>query len=61
MRLLSLSSLLVLLFCATLVARTIRVKPLWNDELFTLYLSRLPDMKTVWAALSSGVSTAGKR
>jgi hypothetical protein len=47
-------TVLVLLFCATLVARAIRVKPLWNDELFTLYICRLPDMKTVWAALRTG-------
>lgn len=47
-------TVLVLLFCATLIARAIRVKPLWNDELFTLYICRLPDMKTVWAALRTG-------
>ena len=29
-------------------------KPLWNDELYTLYIARLPDFSDVWAALSTG-------
>ncbi len=28
------------------------VRPLWHDEIFTLYLSRLPSMHDVWTALS---------
>jgi hypothetical protein len=47
-------TVVVLLFCATLVARTIHLKPLWNDEIFTWYICRLPDMKAVWAALRTG-------
>ena len=29
-------------------------KPLWNDELYTLYIARLPSMTDVWDALSTG-------
>lgn len=29
-------------------------KLLWNDELYTLYISRLPDLSAVWSALLSG-------
>lgn len=29
-------------------------KPLWNDELYTLYIVRLPSLSDVWAALSTG-------
>lgn len=29
-------------------------KPLWNDELYTLYIARLPTLGDVWAALSTG-------
>ncbi len=29
-------------------------KPLWNDELYTLHLARLPGASEVWAALSTG-------
>ncbi|MGH9852980.1 MAG: glycosyltransferase family 39 protein, partial [Blastocatellia bacterium] len=29
-------------------------KPLWNDELYTLYIARLPGLSDVWAALSTG-------
>ena len=29
-------------------------KPLWNDELYTLYIVRLPGVSDVWAALSTG-------
>src|SRR5580704_9894593 len=30
-------------------------KLFWIDELYTLYLSRLPDMTSLWAALKQGV------
>jgi hypothetical protein len=30
-------------------------KLFWFDELFTLYISRLPDMATLWSALKQGV------
>jgi hypothetical protein len=29
-------------------------KPLWNDELYTYYIARLPKMNDVWGALMSG-------
>ena len=29
-------------------------KPLWYDELFTLYMSRLPSMEAIWSALKDG-------
>ena len=29
-------------------------KPLWFDELFTFYVSRLPGLRDVWSALASG-------
>ena len=29
-------------------------RPLWNDELYTLYIARLPGLSDVWAALSTG-------
>lgn len=29
-------------------------KPLWNDELYTYYIARLPAMTDVWGALMSG-------
>ena len=29
-------------------------KPLWNDELYTYYVARLPTMKSVWGALLAG-------
>jgi len=31
-----------------------REKPLWNDELFTFYISRRPTLSTVWSALLTG-------
>ena len=31
-----------------------RMKPFWYDELFTYHMSRLPDWKTILAALSAG-------
>jgi 4-amino-4-deoxy-L-arabinose transferase-like glycosyltransferase len=30
-------------------------KPLWNDELFTLYISRLPGVDDMWSELATGV------
>src|ERR1700722_11125980 len=30
-------------------------KLFWLDELFTVYLSRLPDVKSVWQAVTHGV------
>lgn len=30
-------------------------KPLWNDELFTLYISRLPSVSGMWDILATGV------
>ena len=30
-----------------------RLKPMWNDELYTYYIARLPSMNDVWAALMS--------
>jgi 4-amino-4-deoxy-L-arabinose transferase-like glycosyltransferase len=30
-------------------------KPLWNDELFTYYISRLPGIDDMWSELASGV------
>src|SRR3972149_1994188 len=29
-------------------------KLMWNDELFTLYISRLPSVSDIWSALSTG-------
>jgi hypothetical protein len=29
-------------------------KPLWYDELFTYYMSRLPGIRTIWSALKDG-------
>ena len=29
-------------------------KLLWNDELFTLYISRLPSLSAIWSALVTG-------
>jgi len=39
---------------AGLTALRALAKPLWYDELFTYYMSRLPDMKTTWSALQAG-------
>jgi hypothetical protein len=30
------------------------VRPLWHDEIFTLYLSRLPSFHQLWSALAAG-------
>src|SRR4029450_12529383 len=32
-------------------------KSLWSDELYTLYVSRLPDLVSCWKALTSGVDS----
>jgi hypothetical protein len=29
-------------------------KPLWNDELYTFYMAKLPSLSDLWAALSTG-------
>jgi hypothetical protein len=29
-------------------------KLMWNDELFTFYISRLPTLSQMWSALSTG-------
>ena len=50
-------ALLVLLLAA--VASTALVlahrRPLWNDELFTYYISRLPGVEDMWSKLATGV------
>ena len=51
-RLLFLSCLCIFLFAAT--AAQARSKPLWYDELFTYYMSHLPDMGAIWNALKQG-------
>ncbi len=33
----------------------IAAKPLWHDEIFTIYMCRLPDMASVWRALATGL------
>jgi hypothetical protein len=47
---------LVLLSCLYLAATCFRAsrKLFWFDELFTVYISRLPDMASVWSALKHG-------
>jgi hypothetical protein len=35
--------------------RVISARPLWNDEIFTMYLCRLPGMASVWRALETGL------
>lgn len=37
-----------------LIAASSARRPYWFDELFTLYMSRLPSMSAVWAALKDG-------
>jgi len=51
-RLLFLSGLCLFLFACTLAQA--RSNPLWYDELFTYYMSHLPDMGTIWNALKQG-------
>jgi hypothetical protein len=43
------------LVCLAGLAGRASVRLLWHDELFTLYISRLPDAASIWAALASGV------
>ncbi len=43
-------SLLYLVSTCLLASR----KLMWNDELFTLYLSRLPGLSDIWSALATG-------
>jgi hypothetical protein len=43
---------------AALMAMTVFLadrKPLWNDELFTYYISRLPGVGDMWSTLATGV------
>jgi hypothetical protein len=47
------AGLLALLYFPLTVCIATR-KPLWTDELFTLYLARLPDLSTLWQALQTG-------
>lgn len=42
-----------ILYLAVTVLVALR-KPLWNDELYTLYIARLHSMTDVWGALSTG-------
>ena len=44
-----------LLIYFVIALRVIASKPLWSDEIFTIYLCRLPDMASVWRALSTGL------
>ena len=46
-------AVLVLLAAATAVLAD--RKPLWNDELFTYYISRLPGVGDMWSTLGTGV------
>ncbi len=49
---------LLLAGLAVLMAMTVLFadrKPLWNDELFTYYISRLPDTGDMWSELATGV------
>jgi len=45
----------VLLIYFAVALRVLRARPLWNDEIFTIYLCRLPDMASVWRALKTGL------
>jgi Dolichyl-phosphate-mannose-protein mannosyltransferase len=47
-------ALLVLALGAMAIVLAAR-KPLWNDELFTLYISRLPSVGDIWSELETGV------
>jgi 4-amino-4-deoxy-L-arabinose transferase-like glycosyltransferase len=50
--------LLLALLLAAVAAGTLLLadrKPLWNDELFTLYISRLPGLDEMWSELATGV------
>jgi Dolichyl-phosphate-mannose-protein mannosyltransferase len=46
-------AIFTLLYFAGTVGNAL-AKPLWYDELFTVYLSRLPHLSDLWAALSQG-------
>src|SRR5258708_29735699 len=49
--------LLLALFCLVygcLTAYRASMKLFWFDELFTVYLSRLPDLNALWSALAQG-------
>lgn len=49
---------LLALFCIFYLAATCyraSTKLFWFDEIFTVYLSRLPDLKSLWDALAQGV------
>ena len=51
-------ALFVILFsCSYLAMMLYRAhrKSFWFDELYTLYLSRIPDLPTLWKALTSGI------
>jgi Dolichyl-phosphate-mannose-protein mannosyltransferase len=49
--------LLVLLLAAVAAITLVLAhrKPLWNDELFTYYISRLPGVDDMWSELATGV------
>ena len=44
---------LTLLYSVSTYVLAVR-KPMWNDELYTYYIARLPAMSDVWAALMAG-------
>jgi hypothetical protein len=44
----------VVAFLACSLARALRT-PIWYDELYTLYLAQLPNIKSIWIALKSGL------
>ncbi len=43
------------LVCLAGLAGRASARLLWHDELFTLYISGLPDIASIWTALASGV------
>jgi hypothetical protein len=46
---------LLLVAVATITLVLAHRKPLWNDELFTYYISRLPGVDDMWSELATGV------
>jgi len=48
--------LIAAIYAAGTLAK-IATKPLWHDELFTLYVAGLPNMASIWRALARGVDT----
>src|ERR1700760_2405656 len=46
-------ALIILLFLAVTLVLDAK-RPLWNDELFTLYISRQSSLRGVWNALLTG-------